>query len=756
MKQAPLAVLIAFFLASFISILANLGGSIPGIHLGISVEDAAQVFFHVPGNASSVNLDTTLQVLATYQRDIVPIVYSSTGAVCSASKAAGVDCIALPKSRTPNDLLASLLLSGRNLRGHTSHLVGFVHADTLFLSGLGATVRGVIVERSKGFLGAEFALLGRVGHAPHLADIGSSLPQLAQRGNQDGVAAQDIRLRLQDSLEAGAPGQHAFVLGTRSLVQRSLLPAHRDSVWASTPSELASLLSVSKPRPQMVDVSDSLTCVHWGPPTRSTLSKLVQGVSAGPVDLGTLRAVTAQPLDGQPVFVRLVAPQTAGAPPQRPAPQATAAATARAPVIAAATTAGPSQQIHQVHALPPITSSAPPPAAAVPETPAKPPRLQFDAPEPVSVLPPCPPTHKWAQRAVVGSITGNRTYCVPGETAETVLTAFTTLMMRESADLGDPHTAQKVLIQRNVLRGLAALSPQVRTVVFTDSTVFRGMAEELGMVVVSGVRSTSFGLPYIKAMYEWVEARTGAPMHGYMNGDILFGPRLIELVDVCLQHLEKGLVLPRVLLTGRRFNVQMPLPLLETHSDMIPEGVTRADLEQRVGSFRARGAMFQADAEDYFFITRGTWRWEAIPDFVPGRAAYDNWLVDHSYRDQVERVDVTRCVFAIHQSGSDGHKAGLNQKRAEPNWNMQAMTHYIGGFSHGRTDNCNMVLQCPAGQGIGLRRLPGRQRPGERGPPWTGVKYHGHIDPTNKKQWVCDNPGLRGQLMGPRNKCHYK
>ena len=97
-----------------------------------------------------------------------------------------------------------------------------------------------------------------------------------------------------------------------------------------------------------------------------------------------------------------------------------------------------------------------------------------------------------------------------------MLTALTTLMMRENGDVCDPHMAQKVLIQRNVLRGLAALSPKVRTVVFTDSTVFCGMAEELGMVVVSGVRSTSFGLPYIKAMYEWVEARTGAPMHGFM------------------------------------------------------------------------------------------------------------------------------------------------------------------------------------------------------------------------------------------------
>ena len=61
---------------------------------------------------------------------------------------------------------------------------------------------------------------------------------------------------------------------------------------------------------------------------------------------------------------------------------------------------------------------------------------------------------------MVGQLIPRRQHCLPGETEETLLTAFTTLMMRGKADMGDAHTAQKVLIQRNVLRGLAALSPE--------------------------------------------------------------------------------------------------------------------------------------------------------------------------------------------------------------------------------------------------------------------------------------------------------
>ena len=172
-----------------------------------------------------------------------------------------------------------------------------------------------------------------------------------------------------------------------------------------------------------------------------------------------------------------------------------------------------------------------------------------------------------------------------------------------------------------------------------------------------------------------------------------------------------------------------------------------------VASFRARGAVFQDNAQDYFFITRGTWRWEDIPDFVPGRAAYDNWLVDHSYRDQVESINVSRCVAAIHQTGSDGNGAGMQHTLPKRDWNFLAMRGYIGGYTHGHTSNCNIELQCPDCQGIQRERFSDPQRPGERGPPWTGVRYHGHLDPLDDTRWVCKSPGIRSRLPRPENEC---
>ena len=54
------------------------------------------------------------------------------------------------------------------------------------------------------------------------------------------------------------------------------------------------------------------------------------------------------------------------------------------------------------------------------------------------------------------------------------------------------------------------------------------------------------------------------------------------------------------------------------------------------------GKLFANDAEDYFIYSRGGEDWSHIPDFVVGRRAYDNWLVDHAYHDPlVDLVDGT-------------------------------------------------------------------------------------------------------------------
>ncbi len=71
-----------------------------------------------------------------------------------------------------------------------------------------------------------------------------------------------------------------------------------------------------------------------------------------------------------------------------------------------------------------------------------------------------------------------------------------------------------------------------------------------------------------------------------------------------------------------------------------------------------RSRRFQDDAQDFFIVRRGTFPWETIPEFVVGRPAYDNWLLDYAEHHDFDTVDLSRTVHAIHQTGVDGNKAG--------------------------------------------------------------------------------------------------
>ena len=73
-------------------------------------------------------------------------------------------------------------------------------------------------------------------------------------------------------------------------------------------------------------------------------------------------------------------------------------------------------------------------------------------------------------------------------------------------------------------------------------------------------------------------------------------------------------------------------------------------------------------AEDYFIYSRSpqnlSLQLDLVPDFVVGRLAYDNWLVDQAVHDSaVDVIDGTATVLAMHLSGKDGNMAGHRYAR---------------------------------------------------------------------------------------------
>ena len=232
---------------------------------------------------------------------------------------------------------------------------------------------------------------------------------------------------------------------------------------------------------------------------------------------------------------------------------------------------------------------------------------------------------------------------------ETVVTMFTTMF---NADPSSP----KYWIQLNTVRALQLL-PGVDVVVFSkDREVATAVAQHgEGAEVVADFETNKYGTPKLKSMFRHVEHHGNSQMFGYTNGDILFCDELVHTLKTVLAAVQSGQLTKRVLVVGKRYNYAMP----ERFSSSSPLYIkSAADVHRVIDVMRPATKPFQDDAQDFFIITPGTFVWDRIPDFVVGRPAYDNWLVDHAFHDGIDTVDVSKTVHAVHQTDGAGNKAG--------------------------------------------------------------------------------------------------
>ena len=699
--------------------------------------NVAQLVVRVPWAGPDTPVQELMQALTSMYPTVHPVVLTSAAAVKQAAAEWHIPVLPVPQGASARDLpLASIAQATRRLPGGNTPMLGFVEAHTLLMAGTSETLSGVHRQVVGGVMAPEVMLLARARIAPQYSDFRDAVVGLgAGQEREHWIASLG-------GFPLAAAKEHLVVVANRRGIEASLAGPGGDNI--TTAGQLAGRMA---PNVLAVDATDTLDVLHWRHSSDGKAGK-TQGEVKQPTNVGASGSVNVDALIFTTVW------QEGGQ----------VAVRARPPLLDPSGGAG-QEEVLVVHHNAKHDIDVVQPGQAGPHNPAVvPPVPGGEGAQPAVGLGAeggqCRGKHSLTGKPIVGAFIPTHGKCVDGETPETLLTVFTTLMLRESADEADPHTAQKLQIQRNVLNALAAMAPRIAVVVFTDHPTMAGMAKEAGATVVEGgaVRHSSFGIPILTDMYAWGEAHTSAPMYGYMNADILFGPGLMDVVELALEAVAEGRIKDRVLVMGRRYNTRMPMPLPPDHSDNVPLGMPLDKLAELVQSLKDRGRVFQADAEDYFFITRQGWNLSHIPDFVPGRRMYDNWLVDHAYRDQMERIDITSCVWAVHLSGSDGDKAGLNNAREQPRYNFDVSWRYIGGLDKGTTTNANYVLTCQGQGNLGLAHRPHNEiRPSvPRGYPYTGINFEGHYDPLHRRRYWCPDSVPKGGPAPDAHTCTYK
>jgi hypothetical protein len=201
----------------------------------------------------------------------------------------------------------------------------------------------------------------------------------------------------------------------------------------------------------------------------------------------------------------------------------------------------------------------------------------------------------------------------------------------------DPHIAA---IQRNAIQSWTHLGPEVEVLLTGDEAGMTQVAAECKVRHLPDVARSEAGTPLVSSMFALARQASDSPLLACVNADILLLPDFLEAARCVLNQAERFLVI------GQRWDLDVREPL-----DFSPgwDGRLRTEV-------RARGQLHLPAGSDYFIFPRTIFT--EMPDFIIGRAGWDNWMIFHARQQGWPVVDGTPSVLAIHQDHDYGHLPG--------------------------------------------------------------------------------------------------
>jgi hypothetical protein len=200
-----------------------------------------------------------------------------------------------------------------------------------------------------------------------------------------------------------------------------------------------------------------------------------------------------------------------------------------------------------------------------------------------------------------------------------------------------PHIS---LIQRNTVRNLASLGPDVNPLVIGDDEGVAEVAAEYGVRHLPNIARNEQGTPIVASAFQLARENSDTPLLACINADNLLLPDFIETARFVSQNLKN------FLLVGQRYELDITELL-----DFSPgwEARLRADILQR-------SKPLGPTALEYMIFPRSQFR--DMPPFAFGRSAWDNWVAFKARWENWPMVDATGTIILGHQNHDYSHLPG--------------------------------------------------------------------------------------------------
>jgi len=220
----------------------------------------------------------------------------------------------------------------------------------------------------------------------------------------------------------------------------------------------------------------------------------------------------------------------------------------------------------------------------------------------------------------------------------------------------EPHIAT---IQRNAVKSWILL-PDVEVILLGEETGLAEAARELGVKHIPDVARNDSGTPLISSMFQFARdasQRSNSELLCIINADMILMPDFIEAAKQVLSTSRFKRDLQNFVMLSQRWDMDITQPIEFT------EGWER----QLVSTVRTQGQLHRPAGSDFFLFPRSCY--QDIPNFVIGRAGWDNWMIYKARKEKWPVIDCTPSVMIVHQNHDYAHLPGGKSHHEHPDTN---------------------------------------------------------------------------------------
>jgi hypothetical protein len=212
----------------------------------------------------------------------------------------------------------------------------------------------------------------------------------------------------------------------------------------------------------------------------------------------------------------------------------------------------------------------------------------------------------------------------------------------------DSHIAT---IQRNAIKSWTLL-PDVDTILLGEEEGLAEAAKELGVKHIPDVARSDTGTPLISSMFQLAREKSSSELLCIINTDMILMPDFVEAARTIYSggrvvlSLSKDVSRPqqnKFVLLSQRWDLDVTNPLFFLNGW---EKRLREDVQKR-------GQLHRPAGSDFFMFPKSCYT--EVPDFVIGRAGWDNWMIYHARQEKWPVIDCTPSVMIVHQNHDYRH-----------------------------------------------------------------------------------------------------